>query len=157
MKRVFLELLFSWNDLTRTSKNILLKTKPATTTEKNQLSSWKKESKSSRTTPEGHVRMLGCVLCLPVHARFRWGHLDLPLLFLQWLSTWLIVEVKPLDRKAISEFWFLMKKCIIFWVKGEGEVTVLQNNCWNCVLKTELGKLIPLKQFPQGYYKDLAL
>lgn len=103
------------------------------------------------------VRMLGCVLCLPVHARFRWGHLDLPLLFLQWLSTWLIVEVKPLDRKAISEFWFLMKKCIIFWVKGEGEVTVLQNNCWDCVLKTELGKLIPLKQFPQGYYKDLAL
>lgn len=49
-----------------------------------------------------------------------------------------------------------MKKCMLFKVTGEGEVTVLQTNCWKCVLQTDLGKIISLKQFLQGYYKDLA-
>lgn len=59
-------------------------------------------------------------------------------------------------RKAIFACRFLMKTYVLFSVAGEVKVAVLQASFRERVLQTDLGKLVPLKQFPQGRYKDLA-
>lgn len=106
---------------------------------------------------------------LAAHAMSRCRHLDLPL---PPLSS--VVQVEPylyrldkmifpplcsfyqLRRKAIFACRFLMKTYVRFSVAGEGEVAVLQASFRERVLQTDLGKLVPLKQFPRGRYKDLA-